>query len=93
MAQNLTLCDEYGIIGLYHRFGHREALRGGDNGGGVGTTADVGLSRAMQWFKTMTTNHYIRGVKEDGWPPFEKRVWQRNYYDHIIRHEEALMRI
>jgi REP element-mobilizing transposase RayT len=68
-------------------------LRGGDNGGGVGTTADVGLSRAMQWFKTMTTNHYIRGVKEDGWPPFEKRVWQRNYYDHIIRHEEALMRI
>ncbi len=21
-------------------------------------------------------------------PPFDKRLWQRNYYDHIIRHEQ-----
>ncbi|MBW4484708.1 MAG: transposase [Tildeniella torsiva UHER 1998/13D] len=51
------------------------------------------LLRVMQWFKTMTTNYYIRGVKENGWPPFEKRVWQRNYYDHIIRNEADLTRI
>lgn len=51
------------------------------------------LPRVMQWFKTMTTNHYIRGVKDNGWMPFEKRVWQRNYYDHIIRNEADLIRI
>jgi REP-associated tyrosine transposase len=48
------------------------------------------LSKIMQWFKTMTTNVYIRGVKEDGWPPFRKRLWQRDYHDHVVRNERAL---
>mgnify|MGYP000149145336 CR=1 FL=1 len=47
----------------------------------------------VQWFKTMTTNEYIRGVKELGWPTFAGRLWQRNYYEHIIRNEESLNRI
>jgi len=47
----------------------------------------------MDWFKTMTTNAYIRGVKTSGWPPFDRRVWQRNYYEHIIRSEAELDRI
>lgn len=48
------------------------------------------LGSIMQWFKTMTTNEYIRGVNEDKWEPFYKRVWQRNYYEHIIRTAESL---
>jgi putative transposase len=44
----------------------------------------------VQWFKTMTTNEYIQGVKQDGWPPFDKRFWQRNYYERIIRNDEEL---
>ena len=44
----------------------------------------------VQWFKTMTTNEYIRCVNQSGWPPFPKRVWQRNYYEHIIRDEDEL---
>jgi REP element-mobilizing transposase RayT len=51
------------------------------------------LSQIVQWFKSMTTNDYIRGVKEDGWPPFRKRLWQRAYYDHIVRDERDLDRI
>ena len=47
----------------------------------------------IQWFKTMTTNEYIRGVKQLGWKPFNGRVWQRNYYEHIIRNETELDRI
>ena len=38
----------------------------------------------------MTTNKYIRGVKEGDWPPFRKKLWQRNYYEHVIRDEEEL---
>jgi REP element-mobilizing transposase RayT len=38
----------------------------------------------------MTTNAYIRGVKQFGWPPFPGQLWQRNYYDHIIRNESEL---
>ncbi|GIV08378.1 MAG: hypothetical protein KatS3mg019_0469 [Fimbriimonadales bacterium] len=48
----------------------------------------VSLATIIQWFKTMTTNEYIRGVKQDGWTPFEHRLWQRNYYEHILRNQE-----
>ena len=44
------------------------------------------------WLKTMTTNEYIRGVKQLGWTRFPGRVWQRNDYEHIIRSQEALER-
>ncbi|MBK8032201.1 MAG: transposase [Chloroflexi bacterium] len=48
------------------------------------------LSDAVGWFKAMTTNAYIQNVKEQDWTPFEKRLWQRSYYDHIIRDEQGL---
>ena len=51
------------------------------------------LSTVIQWFKTMTTNEYIHGVKHHGWPPFAGKLWQRNYYDHIIRNDTDLNRI
>ena len=51
------------------------------------------LPEIVQWFKTMTTNEYIRRVKNDGWPPFPGRLWQRNYYEHVIRDDQSLYRI
>ncbi|GAM10690.1 putative protein [Geobacter sp. OR-1] len=48
------------------------------------------LGDAMDWFKTMTTNAYIRGVKECGWSPFPGRLWQRNYYERVIRDDAEL---
>ncbi len=51
------------------------------------------LSQMIQWFKTMTTNEYIRGVKQLGWKPFNGKLWQRNYYEHVIRNETELGRI
>src|SRR4030042_958467 len=47
----------------------------------------------VQWFKTMTTNEYVHGVKEHGWPQFKGSLWQRSFYDHVIRDEESLNRI
>jgi putative transposase len=51
------------------------------------------LPDIVHWFKTMTTNEYIHGVKNLGWPPFPGKLWQRNYYEHIIRQEADLDRI
>ena len=48
------------------------------------------LHEVVQWFKTMTTNEYIRGVKDRAWAPFPGRMWQRNYYEHLIRDEDEL---
>ena len=44
----------------------------------------------VQWFKTTTTNAYIRGVRQDGWQPFPGRLWQRDYYERVIRNEREL---
>lgn len=44
----------------------------------------------MDWYKTMTTNAYIRGVKNHGWPRFPGKLWQRSYFDRIVRDEVEL---
>jgi len=50
----------------------------------------VSLGRIVQTFKSITTVEYIRGVKRHGWAPFLGRLWQRNYYEHIIRNRQEL---
>jgi REP element-mobilizing transposase RayT len=44
-------------------------------------------------FKSLTTVAYIRGIKTSGWPTFRGQLWQRNYYEHIIRDDEDLNQI
>ncbi len=56
-------------------------------------TTESPLYSMIQWFKTMTTNEYIRRVKSDGWKRFSGKLWQRNYHEHIIRHDESLGKI
>ena len=51
------------------------------------------LFRIIQWFKTITTNVYIKGVKNKQYPRFNKRIWQKSFYDHVIRNEFDLNRI
>ncbi|MEA3316692.1 MAG: transposase [Bacteroidota bacterium] len=51
------------------------------------------LHRVVQWFKTMITNEYIRGVKYTNWKPFNGKLWQRNYWEHIIRNEKSYQSI
>ena len=41
----------------------------------------------------MTTNEYIRSVKQPGWVPFPSKLWQRNYDEHVVRNEKELTRI
>jgi REP element-mobilizing transposase RayT len=48
------------------------------------------VPQIVDWFKTMTTNDYIRGVKSALYPPFCKHIWQRDYYEHIIRNDDDL---
>lgn len=76
---------------------HRVALTGEPSKLGVnpilGEHGGSPLHRVVQWFKTMTTNGYIRGVKNLGWEPFNGKLWQRNYWEHIIRDEQSYEQI
>ena len=51
------------------------------------------LPQIVQRFKTLTTKLYIDGVNQKGWQCFENRLWQRNYYEHVIRDEDDLNRV
>ena len=42
----------------------------------------------VRWFKSITTNRYIHGVKEKGWTPFSNTFWQRNYFDRVVRDQQ-----
>ena len=47
----------------------------------------VSLGEVIGAFKSLSTNAYIKGVRNSNWLPFDRRLWQRNYYEHIIRNE------
>ena len=40
-------------------------------------------------FQSITTVEYIRGVKNKNWPPFDGKLWHRNYWEHIIRNDKS----
>ncbi len=52
--------------------------------------APTGLGDVVGTFKSLTTNAYIRGVRAEGWAPFDGRLWQRNYWERVIRDEREL---
>ncbi len=47
------------------------------------------IAEAIRWFKSKSTNGYIHGVKEYGWPRFDMQLWQTRFYDVIIRNKVA----
>jgi REP element-mobilizing transposase RayT len=51
------------------------------------------LGEIIGAFKSIATYEYIYGVKNFNWPKFNGRLWQRNYYERIIRSENDLIRI
>ncbi len=66
---------------------------GRPRGGAPTTTASLSLPDVVHRFKTLTTKRYTDGVKQCGWPPYPGRVWQRNYWEHVIRNKNELYRI
>jgi REP element-mobilizing transposase RayT len=55
--------------------------------------SNLSLSKIIQRFKILSTNRYINGVKNRDWPRFYKRLWQRDYYERIIRNNQEYLRI
>jgi len=53
----------------------------------------ISLSDVVHRYKTMTTKRYADGVNQLNWSPFPGRLWQRNYWEHVIRNEPELHRI
>jgi putative transposase len=57
------------------------------------TTARISLSDVIRNVKSYTTVCYLNGILESKWESFDQSLWQRSYYEHIIRDNESLDRI
>jgi len=55
----------------------------------VSLSGNVSLHEVVRRFKSETTHQYIEGVKHQGWKPFTQKLWQHNYYEHIIRNQHS----
>ena len=55
-----------------------------------GTTISPSLADVVQAFKSLTTDAYTKAVKAGLFPGFHKRLWQRNYYESILRSDIEL---
>ena len=55
--------------------------------------SEKGLGEIIGAFKSITTNEYIKGVKSNNWQRFNGKLWQRNYWEHIIRNEKSYQNI
>ena len=75
-----------------HMDGHMDDHMGDHKDRPCGTLAGT-IGRVIQAFKSILTHEYVMGVRQHGWPLFAGRLWQRNYYEHVIRDAESLDRI
>jgi len=48
------------------------------------------LYDVIKRFKTYTATLYREGVRGEGWQPYAGKLWQRGYYEHIIRDAKSL---
>jgi hypothetical protein len=53
----------------------------------------ISLPTVIHLFKPVTTAEYFKGVRRLGWDALPGRLWQRNYYEHVIRGDQSLDRI
>ncbi len=51
------------------------------------------LSDIVQSFKRHTTIEYIKMVKQGVLKPFNGKVWQRSFYDHVVRNYDDFLDI
>lgn len=56
----------------------------------AGTSPAPTVGDIVGAFKSLTANEYLRGVRQFGWRRMPQGLWQRNYYEHIIRNERDL---
>ena len=55
--------------------------------------SQTSISDIVKWYKAMSTNEYSKGIRNGIYYAVSTKLWQRNYYDRIIRNESELLNI
>lgn len=51
------------------------------------------VGNVVRWYKSSVVESFRQGVSNDGWDPYDRRLWQRDYHDRIIRTDAELATI
>lgn len=51
---------------------------------------DRNLAKIIGAFKSISTVKYFHGVKQNGWPPYNDKLWHFRFYDRIINDSKSL---
>ena len=51
------------------------------------------VSEIIQSFKRYSTVEYTKMVKDGVLPPFDKQIWQRSFFDHVVRNRDDYSKI
>lgn len=57
---------------------------------GVAPTGILSLPDAVHRLKSLITRYYMDAAKRSQWPCLNGRLWQRNYWERIIRSDDEL---
>ena len=60
---------------------------------GPAPTNFLTLPDVVRQYKTLTMKRYMDGVRQCGWLPFPGKLWQRNYWERVIRNEQELQTV
>ena len=87
----IVLRDQVTMAHEPRPIGQRQALPLHDENNAVSNEPTLGS--IVQAFKSLTTRAYMKGVRELDWPASDGRMWQRNYYERVLRSNEELIAI
>jgi REP element-mobilizing transposase RayT len=76
----------HGVVAMVHPLA-------GKAGQAQGPAPTISLPDVVRRLKSLTTTKYVQGVKIGGWPAFDGRLWQRNYFERVIRNSQELSNI
>jgi putative transposase len=66
---------------------------GTDDRAGTRPAPTSSMGDVVGIFKSISTHQYSMNVNANNWPAFPGKLWQRNYYERIIRNDDELIRI
>ena len=82
----------HGIIEI-RQVGNIKEMSQKKKGRGQRPAPTLSLPEVMRCFKRFTTRQYIDGVNKNNWLSFDRKLWQRSYWEHIIRDEDEYLNI
>lgn len=87
---SITIRSDHDMIDGQHGRPQGGAPTGFQEGTLAAGQPRLSLFDVVERYKSLTTKRYGDGVRNDGWSPYRGKLWQRGYYERVVRNEREL---